>query len=109
MEAVVQQSPLQLAALVACPQRVQVRPAMGAHPRLAVRITAKAKAVAAKDAIFDGIAAGDKKAVQEAYKEFLAVADIQEPYKGKDLEYSQGYSNEYDWKSRTNKGTIYVR
>ena len=69
----------------------------------------KAKAVAAKDAIFDGIAAGDKKAVQEAYKEFLAVADIQEPYKGKDLEYSQGYSNEYDWKSRTNKGTIYVR
>ena len=46
---------------------------------------------------------------QEAYKEFLAVADIQEPYKGKDLEYSQGYSNEYDWKSRTNKGTIYVR
>jgi hypothetical protein len=39
----------------------------------------------------------------------MSLANIQAPYSGKDKNYSQGYSSDYDWKTRTSKGTIYVR
>jgi hypothetical protein len=69
----------------------------------------KAKTVALADDIFAGIEKGDKAAVQKAYKEFLAVGEINPPYEGKTKDYTQGYSTEYDWKFKTAKGTIYVR
>ena len=69
----------------------------------------KEKCIAATDAILAGIDAGDKAAVQKAYNDFLAVADIKPAYTGKDKDYTQGYSTEYDWKYKTNKGTIYIR
>jgi hypothetical protein len=53
--------------------------------------------------------AGNVKAAQAAYASFLAVADVQKPYTGTTKEFTQGYSTEYDWKYKTDKGTIYVR
>lgn len=69
----------------------------------------KAKAVAATDALLAACAAGDKAKAAAAYKEFLSVADISAGYEGKTKAYTQGYSTEYDWKFKTDKGTIYVR
>lgn len=64
---------------------------------------------AASDAVVAAAAAGDAAGTKSAYKAFMALAGIQAPYTGKDKDYSQGYSNDYDWKNRSNKGTIYVR
>ena len=64
---------------------------------------------AASDAVCAAAAAGDAAGTKSAYKNFMAIAGIQAPYEGKDKDYSQGYSNDYDWKTRTSKGTIYVR
>jgi len=69
----------------------------------------KAKAVAATDALLAACEAGDKAKAAAAYKEFLSVAEISPGYEGKTKAYTQGYSTEYDWKFKTNKGTIYVR
>lgn len=63
----------------------------------------------ASDAVLAAASAGDKAATKSAYKEFMTLANIQPPYSGKDKDYSQGYSSDYDWKTRTSKGTIYVR
>jgi hypothetical protein len=53
--------------------------------------------------------AGNAAGLKTAYAGFIKIADIKAPYEGKDKAYSQGYSNDYDWKTRTAKGTIYVR
>ena len=65
--------------------------------------------MAATDKLFAAVEKGDTAGAKAAYKEFMSGAGISAPYTGKDKEYSQGYSSDYDWKTRTTKGTIYVR
>jgi hypothetical protein len=70
----------------------------------------KAKAVAASTALLAAAEAGNAAGVKAAYKDFLAVAGISaKDYDEKTKEYTQGYSSEFDWKARTDKGTIYIR
>jgi len=72
----------------------------------------EAKKVNAKkqEAIFAAAKAGDKAGLKAAYADYIKTAELPNPvYKGKDLAYSQGYSSDYDWRARTDRGTIYVR
>ena len=67
----------------------------------------KAKAVAGTNAIFAAIRAKDAAALKSAYAAYKADNGIA-PIKV-DLASGQGYGDQYDWKSRTAAGTIYVR
>uniref|UniRef100_A0A7S2S7V4 Photosystem II Psb31 protein domain-containing protein n=1 Tax=Rhizochromulina marina TaxID=1034831 RepID=A0A7S2S7V4_9STRA len=70
----------------------------------------KKVAVAATNSLFDAVSKGDKAGVKSAYAEFMKVADIQPGYSGKDKDFTQGYSTEYDWKYKDpKKGSIYIR
>mmetsp|Transcript_48228 Transcript_48228/g.134925 ORF Transcript_48228/g.134925 Transcript_48228/m.134925 type:complete len:139 (-) Transcript_48228:395-811(-) len=63
-----------------------------------------------QEAVLAAAAKGDKAALKAAYADYIKTASLPNPvYKGRDADYSQGYSNDYDWKARTNRGTIYVR
>ena len=63
-----------------------------------------------QEVVLAAAAKGDKAALKAAYADYIKTASLPNAvYKGRDADYSQGYSNDYDWKARTNRGTIYVR
>lgn len=67
----------------------------------------KSKAVADTNAIFAAIRSKDAGALKSAYAAYKADNEIAPLVV--DLASGQGYFTDYDWKSRTSAGTIYVR
>jgi hypothetical protein len=71
---------------------------------------ARTDAVLLADKIFEAVEKKDAAALKSSYSAYMKYISLDTPFKGaRDLEYSQGYSSDYDWKNRTKKGTIYVR
>jgi len=79
----------------------------GAYPRV-VDKQKKKEAISQTNAIFAAIRSGDKAAAKKAYSEYVAANGIK-PLPAVDASKGQGYSTEFDFKSRTPAGTIYVR
>lgn len=67
----------------------------------------KAAAVKQTNEIFAAIRSKDAGALKSAYKAYKSANDIATIVV--DMNGGQGYSNDYDWKTRTAAGTIYVR
>ncbi|CAM9754311.1 unnamed protein product [Chrysoparadoxa australica] len=67
----------------------------------------QAQATALTKEIMAAVSAKDKAALGKAYSAYVKLIDIDT--KLYDPAGSQGISSDYDWKSRTNKGTIYQR
>lgn len=77
----------------------------GAYP------TNKAKknaAIAQTNEIFKAIRSGDKAAVKSAYDAYMAANEIR-PLPEINSNVGQGYSSDFDFRSRTKAGAIYVR
>jgi len=67
----------------------------------------KAEAVKGTNAIFAAIRAKDASALKSAYSAYKSANDLKVITASTDQ--GQGYSSDYDWKTRTPAGTIYVR
>jgi len=69
---------------------------------------AKNNAIAATNEIFKAIREKDAKALKTAYTAYLKTVDMSD-YSAINADQGQGYSADYDYRVRTNQGTIYVR
>ena len=71
----------------------------------------RARAEAALDKLWVEVEEGDKAGVQEMYKAFCETVKLgtDDLNKGITSDYGQGASNEFNFRARTPKGTIYVR
>ena len=68
----------------------------------------KNDAIAATNAIFAAIRSKDKAALSTAYKSYLKIVDMSD-YDAINAEQGQGYSNDYDYRVRTDQASIWVR
>eukprot|EP00558_Chaetoceros_sp_UNC1202_P004976 CAMPEP_0197247736 /NCGR_PEP_ID=MMETSP1429-20130617/31732_1 /TAXON_ID=49237 /ORGANISM="Chaetoceros sp., Strain UNC1202" /LENGTH=181 /DNA_ID=CAMNT_0042708729 /DNA_START=34 /DNA_END=579 /DNA_ORIENTATION=+ len=68
----------------------------------------KNAAIAQTNEIFAGIRAGDKAAVKAAYEKYIAANAIT-GLPDVDPQSGQGYCNDFDFKTRSSAGAIYVR
>jgi len=74
----------------------------GAYPRAKDK-PLKKSAIAQTNAIFAAIRSGDKAALKDAYGKYVSSNEIR-PFPAIDLKYGQGYSTDFDFKSRTKAG-----
>ncbi|CAM9203054.1 unnamed protein product [Choristocarpus tenellus] len=58
-------------------------------------------------AVISAANAGDKSALQSAYKEYIKYIEVKSGYSGAGD--GQGFGSDYDYKSRTSLGTVYQR
>lgn len=68
----------------------------------------KAAAIAGTNAIFAAVKSGDKAALKKAYSEYTASNEIK-PLPAVSNKNGQGYSTDFNYRSRTKAGAIYVR
>merc|ERR1719311_481305 len=69
----------------------------------------KAAAVAAYEDVLAAVNAKDAGKLKSSYAAYVKAADIDINPKPVDQMTGQGYSNDYDWKVKTDKGVIYQR
>merc|ERR1712106_1127865 len=79
----------------------------GAFPGVK-RKEAKAVAIAGTNAIFAAVRAKDAAALKSAYAAYVADNNVK-GFPDVDKDGGQGFSNDYDFKSRTKAGAIYQR
>ena len=68
----------------------------------------KSEAIAATNAIFSAIRGKDAGALKSSYAAYLKAVEMSD-YAAISTEDGQGYSADYDYRVRTNQGTIWVR
>jgi len=69
----------------------------------------KAAAVAAYEDVLAAVNAKDAGKLKSSYAAYVKAADIDINPKKLDIMSGQGFGNDYDWKNRTNLGTVYQR
>jgi hypothetical protein len=69
----------------------------------------KAAAVAAYEDVLAAVNAKDAGKLKSSYAAYVKAADIDINPKKMDIMSGQGFGNDYDWKNRTNLGTVYQR
>ena len=80
----------------------------GAYPTAKDK-PAKKEAIAATNAIFAAVRAGDKAALKDAYSKYVAANDIRGFPKVTTAGGGQGYSSDFDYRRLTKAGAVYVR
>lgn len=79
----------------------------GAYPLVKDK-SAKAAAIKGTNDIFAAIRSGDKGALKSAYTAYVKANEIK-PLPAINSQQGQGYSGDFDYKTRTSAGAIYVR